>query len=132
MSEFSSSARGGALSALRLKSYIDEGLSAHKADEKIGSEPMAHGRAPETASERLRDAMEFLWVREDGGGPIFARVGTWHMIIGTSLLAVGVGAAAATYHSGVDLWAPVSAVLFGAIFAGGVELAYGIIRLMDG
>ena len=78
----------------------------------------------ETASGRSR--------HEAGAGAPSSRVGPMNMVAGALLAAVGIGASVASYHSIIELDAPLAFVFYGTIFVGGVEFAYGILRSLDG
>ena len=132
MSEISSLALGAGMTQERLKSYIDDRLSTRKAKDEIEEELMNFGLDRETASDMVRDAMDDQWQEDGGNGPLLSQVGPRHMIAGSLLFLAGIGATVASYASAVEFGAPVSVIFYGAIFAGGVEFAYGIIRVLDG
>ena len=54
------------------------------------------------------------------------------MIAGALLAAAGGGASLASYYSVIEFGVPVGLFFYGAIVAGCIEFAYGIIRFLDG
>ena len=124
--------RPGGMTPERLRTHVDESLSPHDSNGEIQEQPVRFGLDRETASGMVKNSMDGQWLHEGGAGPLLGQVGPRHMIAGALLAAAGIGASVASYHSVIELGAAVDFVFHGAVFVGGVEIAYGIIRFLDG
>ena len=122
----------GRMTPKRLRTYVDERLSTHKSKSEIEEELMRFGLDHETASGMVRNSMDDQWLQDGGSGPFLGQVGPRHMIAGALLAAAGIGASLASYYSVIEFGVPVGYLFYGAVFAGGVDFAYGLIRFLDG
>ena len=116
----------------RLRNYVQELLSAHKSKSEIESELMAFGVDREAASAMVNDALDAQWHAEGGGGPVLAQVGPRHMMLGALVCAAGIAATALSAYSVVEFDAPVGFIFYGAMGAGAIDFAYGLIRFLEG
>ena len=116
----------------RLQSYVNELLQTHKTKTEIEDELMQHGLDREAASNLVTNALDAQWRYEGGGGPALGRVGPRHMIAGALLFAGGVAATFASAHFAIAMDGPVSFIFYGAIGAGAIDFAYGLIRFLEG
>ena len=114
----------GEIGPQRLRPHVDDRLSPHQGQGGLEGQPLRLGSVHETASGRSR--------HEAGAGAPSSRVGPMNMVAGALLAAVGIAASVASYHSIIELDAPLVFVFYGTIFVGGVEFAYGILRSLDG
>lgn len=120
----------GGIAPERLQSYVHELLSSHKSKTEI--ELLAFGVDRETASSMVNDALDAQWHAEGGGGPLLGQVGPRHMMMGALVCAVGIAATAASAYAVIEFDAPVGYIFYGAIGAGAIDFAYGLIRFLEG
>ena len=116
----------------RLQSYVNELLRTQKTKTEIEDELMRHGLDREAASSMVTNALDAQWRYDGAGGPALGRVGSRHMIVGALLFAGGVAATVASAHFAVAMDGPVSFIFYGAIGAGAIDFAYGLIRSLEG
>ncbi len=122
----------GEMTPERLRTHVDERLSTHNGKGEIEEQPIRFGLDRETASGMVKNSMDGQSLHEGGAGPLLGQAGPRHMIAGALLAAAGIGASVASYYSVFELGAAADFVFHGAVFVGGVEIAYGIIRFLDG
>ncbi len=116
----------------RLQSYVNELLRTHKTKTEIEDELMQYGLDREAASNMVTNALDAQWRYDGGGGPALGRVGPRHMIAGALLCAGGVAATFASAHFAITMDGQFSFIFYGAIGAGAIDFAYGLIRFLEG
>ncbi len=76
-------------------------------------------------------SLDSQWIQEGGGGPALGRRGPRHMIAGAALFAVGLAATFGSAYFAYAVDGNVSILFYGAIGAGAIVFAYGLIRVLD-
>ncbi len=116
----------------RLTRYVEDLLSSHRTRTEIEDELIQHGIDRETAAEIITRSLDSQWIQEGGGGPARGRVGPRHMIAGAALFAFGVAATFGSAYFAYAFGSQISYLFYGAIGAGAIDFAYGLIRFLEG
>ncbi len=116
----------------RLMRYVDDLLASHRTRTEIEDELISHGIDRETAAHMITRSLDSQWIQEGGGGPALGRVGPRHMIAGAALFTAGLAATFGSAYFAYTFDAQVSYLFYGAIGAGAIDFAYGLIRFLSG
>ena len=116
----------------RLMRYVDDLLASHRTRTEIEDELISHGIDRETAAHMITRSLGSQWIQEGGGGPALGRLGPRHMIAGAALFAVGLAATFGSAYFAATFDSNVSYLFYGAIGAGAIDFAYGLIRVLQG
>lgn len=113
----------------RLVNYAADMLDMGKSRADVERELVQGGFDQESAARTVTELLDAQWRSEGGGQGLLASVGVRHIGIGLLLFAAG---CAATFGTAwLSDWTGGYVVAYGAMFAGAVDFAYGVLRLIE-
>jgi hypothetical protein len=113
----------------RLVNYAADMLDMGKSRADVERELMQGGFDRDSASRVVTELLDSHWRSEGGGQGLLASVGVRHMGLGVLLFGAGCAVTAGTVWT--SDWTGAYVVAYGAMFAGAVNFAYGVLRLIE-